>query len=346
MSGRFRLTCHNSSGPSTRSRRSTCRKRGRHVRRVLLAGIGTCMLVTTVAIAGPSYARSSLPRGDPHPATEVIDGCTVVVHPTRRDFTECPGQDLSQADFTGVDLRFANFSGASFADTNCEGSVGKDTVCPGAELDDADLDHANVSNAVFFYSNFIAIQLASSEASLSGTSMRDMDASGARFGDLSDLDLQRSNLTGASFLDASGANLTSANLSDVTENVIAPDLSDAKLQGTIFNGSDIPDSTFNGAGLSTRTQFDEAVIQGDVFTGTRLVPADRTVATSSPTGKIVKWKTPKALPGATPGSCDPASGSLFPVGVTTVQCSVVGVAGLPGVGGSNTASGTFTVTVK
>jgi uncharacterized protein YjbI with pentapeptide repeats len=53
---------------------------------------------------------------------------------------------------------------------------------------------------------------------------------------------------------------------------------------------------------------------------------------------VVTWPTPQSLPGATPGTCTPSSGSTYPVGTTTVTCQVLDDQG-------DVASGTFTVTV-
>ncbi len=75
------------------------------------------------------------------------------------------------------------------------------------------------------------------------------------------------------------------------------------------------------------------------------VPANITQTTTSATGAAVTYALPIASD-ATPGSglsgtvsCLPASGSIFPVGVTTVACSAKDVAG-------NSASASFTVTVN
>ena len=75
------------------------------------------------------------------------------------------------------------------------------------------------------------------------------------------------------------------------------------------------------------------------FTGTLLVPADQTVSTTNPNGAVVTWATPPSLPGATPGTCTPASGSIFPPTPNFVICQVLDDHG-------NAASGDFTVTVN
>ena len=74
------------------------------------------------------------------------------------------------------------------------------------------------------------------------------------------------------------------------------------------------------------------------FTGTILVPSSQTVMATSQAGAVATWSTPSGLPGATPGSCNPASGSTFPLFTSTVTCGVVDAYG-------NVATGTFEVTV-
>ncbi|HEY3335173.1 MAG TPA: HYR domain-containing protein [Candidatus Limnocylindrales bacterium] len=71
------------------------------------------------------------------------------------------------------------------------------------------------------------------------------------------------------------------------------------------------------------------------------VPADITVITSGD-GAVVHWTDPTATDDtdASPSvACDPASGSLFPLGTTTVTCTATDEAG-------NHATATFTVTVN
>jgi hypothetical protein len=70
------------------------------------------------------------------------------------------------------------------------------------------------------------------------------------------------------------------------------------------------------------------------------LPADITTAAQSPGGATVSWTATATdnKDGAVPVNCTPASGSLLPVGTTTVNCSATDAA-------SNNASGSFTVTV-
>lgn len=71
------------------------------------------------------------------------------------------------------------------------------------------------------------------------------------------------------------------------------------------------------------------------------VPGNIAVNTTDPAGLVVTWTTPSAvdnLDGPVRVTCSPASGSRFPVGTTTVDCSAGDAHG-------NVASDSFTVTV-
>ena len=71
------------------------------------------------------------------------------------------------------------------------------------------------------------------------------------------------------------------------------------------------------------------------------VPADITAPATGPSGAVGSLTVTAVdnVDGALPAICAPASGSTFPVGVTTVKCTATDVAGNPG-------SASFTVTVK
>jgi hypothetical protein len=76
-----------------------------------------------------------------------------------------------------------------------------------------------------------------------------------------------------------------------------------------------------------------------VITG---VPADIVVDAQGPAGAVVAYALPQAndaVSGVVPVSCAPASGSTFPPGTTTVNCTATDVSG-------NTARATFEVTVR
>ena len=73
-----------------------------------------------------------------------------------------------------------------------------------------------------------------------------------------------------------------------------------------------------------------------------VVPASLVVNATSPAGATVSYAVTATDPDNSPSQltiiCSPQSGSTFPIGVTTVNCSASDPAG-------NTAMGTFTVTV-
>lgn len=81
----------------------------------------------------------------------------------------------------------------------------------------------------------------------------------------------------------------------------------------------------------------------DVVTPVLTVPADVAVAVApSPAGAPVTYATPAATDDSDPSpgvSCAPASGTVFPVGATTVTCTATDASG-------NATTATFTVTVS
>ena len=70
------------------------------------------------------------------------------------------------------------------------------------------------------------------------------------------------------------------------------------------------------------------------------LPGPITVAATGPNGAVVTYTATATdlIDGTVPVSCTPPSGSVFPIGTTTVHCNAVDSVG-------NTASGSFTVTV-
>jgi uncharacterized protein YjbI with pentapeptide repeats len=155
---------------------------------------------------------------------------------------------------------------------------------------------------------------------------------------LSGLNLSNANLIEADLL---SANLSGANLSGADLN--AADLFFANLTGANLTGAYLPNAyldaaNLTGANLTGANLGADHLIEANV-TGTLLVPADQTVTATNSAGAVVTWSTPPSLPGATPGTCTPPSGSTFPVGTTTVTCQVVSDY-------DDVATGTFTVTVS
>ena len=96
------------------------------------------------------------------------------------------------------------------------------------------------------------------------------------------------------------------------------------------------DSRFN----STSGSF-LVVVSADVTPPVLTLPANITAEATSASGAVVTY-TATAIDdfdGPVPVTCTPASGSTFPLGTTTVQCSAQDAAG-------NVAHGSFTVTVQ
>ena len=151
----------------------------------------------------------------------------------------------------------------------------------------------------------------------------------------------------ADFTDAvmPGANLSGA---DVQTGIMeSADLEGANLTGTNLGGAslafaDLSGSNLTDASLTSTVQPIPVTyyvsLNGANVTGTLLVPSDQSLTATSQAGAIATWSTPPAIPGATPGSCTPASGSTFPLFSTTVTCEVIDSYG-------DVATGTFQVDV-
>jgi hypothetical protein len=167
------------------------------------------------------------------------------------------------------------------------------------------------------------------DMNLSGASLTNLNLSYADF-EGSTLDTDSLSPIGGEAADFDGSNLTDANLTDTVDSgcVTLAEL-------TSCNGVDFTDSALTGANF-TDADFGSPSTGGSTFTGTLLVPSDVTVYSNTATD--VSWPTPRSLPGATPGNCEYASGSVFPVGTTTNLCAVEDDSGGDG-------AGTFTVTV-
>jgi hypothetical protein len=100
---------------------------------------------------------------------------------------------------------------------------------------------------------------------------------------------------------------------------------------TAFDGT----NTANASFIVTVSFVDAA---GPTFSG---VPSNRVVEANGPSGSVVSYTGPTATDaaeGPKPVSCNPASGSTFPLGGTTVTCTASDSHG-------NTSSASFTVTV-
>lgn len=71
------------------------------------------------------------------------------------------------------------------------------------------------------------------------------------------------------------------------------------------------------------------------------LPGNMTLEATGPSGRTVTFTATAndAVDGSRPVTCTPASGSTFPIGTTTVNCSASDLSG-------NTASGSFTITIQ
>ena len=275
---------------------------------------------TVLAVAlGLVFPLMVATASSPAAADTSVEGCTVVSNPTASHFTNCAGKDLSQASFDNLDLSYANFSGADFVDCVPDGSgpYGVEPTCIAAAFAGATLTHANLTGATL------------TNALVESPGAREGDA-GVDFtnDNLAGVDLASTDVGPANF---SNANLAGANLSNA--NLAGANLSDANLSGAALSGASMSGDTGNFP-----VPF-AAILTGATFTGTILVPSNQTVPATSANGATVTWPTPAGLPGATPGSCSPPSGSTFPLFTTTVTCQVLDA-------NADVATGTFQVTVQ
>ena len=162
-------------------------------------------------------------------------------------------------------------------------------------------------------------------ADLSGLDLRYADFRFAELGeanlanaDLSEADLQMANLGRAMLhgTDLAGALLVEANLS--FSDLRNADLGGARLAVTLFTGADVSGANFVGSTMS----------------GELIIPPDLTRSGPGPVSYVVVSSTDLGV------SCDPVSGSSFPVGTTTVTCTILPPESTP----EQAATATFTVT--
>jgi uncharacterized protein YjbI with pentapeptide repeats len=210
------------------------------------------------------------------------------------------------------------------------------TDCPNSELAGASLTGLNLSYANFSGSTF-AFCGSAPPPNCDATDFHDANLTGA---DLTGIRVaafvfftsdQTGSFpeTGSAAADFSGANLSGVNLTNTS--IAGANLTDANLTGATLTGAAMTEQVPPGVTVN-------AIFPGANFTNTVLVPSNQTVTQTSPAGATATWSTPPGIPGATPGSCTPASGSTFPPGPTTVTCQVLDNNG-------DTATGTFQVHV-
>jgi hypothetical protein len=125
-------------------------------------------------------------------------------------------------------------------------------------------------------------------------------------------------------------------------NPIAPTLTCTPSSGSTFRlGTNVVSCSATGAsGMTANGSFTVQV--QDTRSPTMSQPADITSEATGPSGAQVAYPSPPATDLGGPANptvtCTPASGSMFPLGTTSVKCSATDSAG-------NTTSATFNVTI-
>ena len=278
----------------------------------LLRVTGAAVAVTVALVA----AMVSTATATAASAATVIAGCTVVSNPTSTNFTNCPGANLAGASLRGLDLSYADFAGATFV-TCTNGPPPSAAACTSADLTDADLTRADLAGAALSANTTMGpisiYGLATGSADLRGADLRGADLAAVR---------GRADFAGA---DLAGATMTDGDFG-------AANFTDADLTGAALTGA-VMASTVEPFGVTVY-----ATLTGATVTGTLLVPSDESVTATSPAGAVATWPTPAGIPGATPGSCTPSSGSTLPLFTSTVTCQVLDNNG-------DVATGTFQVHV-
>jgi len=145
------------------------------------------------------------------------------------------------------------------------------------------------------------------------------------------------NPTAGNSTDCSGKNLAGTDLAGV--NLTGANLTGTDLAGANLTGADLYHADLTGADL-TGANLTGVTLTGANLTGTSALPSDITVPATSNDGAPATWAVPAMPTGLTFGTCTPASGTVFPVGATSVTCTVTSVSGDV----LTTGTGTFTVT--
>jgi uncharacterized protein YjbI with pentapeptide repeats len=278
----------------------------------LLRVTGTA-LAMAVALVTPVVATAT---ATPASADTVVAGCTIVSNPTATHFTNCPNHNFAGASLSGLNLSYANFAGAIFV-TCTNGPPATAANCVITDLTNANLTRANLSGAV------LSANTTKGPISIYGLATGSANLSGA---DLEGADLS----TGNGRANFTGANLAGANMAN--GNFGAANFTNANLTGATLTGA-VMASDVEPFGVTVY-----ATLTGANVTSTLLVPSNRSVTATSQAGAVATWSTPSGIPGATPGSCTPASGSTFPLFTSTVTCQVRDNNG-------DVATGTFQVNV-
>jgi hypothetical protein len=139
---------------------------------------------------------------------------------------------------------------------------------------------------------------------------------------------------------AAGASATySASASDAVSGSLTPTCAPASGSAFAIGSTPVTCTATDGAGNTGTGTFSVNVV--DTTPPALVVPSDQAATTTAPGGIAVTYPAATAtdvVDGAVTPTCSPASGSVFPVGTTTVSCSATDAHGNPG-------SGSFKVTV-
>ncbi|HLH29462.1 MAG TPA: pentapeptide repeat-containing protein [Acidimicrobiales bacterium] len=293
---------------------------------VVLLLAGGAIGVGTGVLPGPSGPAAAGAAA----ADTVVDGCTIVAHPTRSHFTDCPGADLAGADLSGLDLSFAVLTTANLGGANLTGS----------SLRRADLHDATLGSCRFLQPP--ASDFTCDVATVSGVDARDVDLSGASLiGVAFGADrLSRSNLAGAAFVEC------------VPTPVYPPGCAFAS-----FAGGDLVGANLSGSGtsecltLTSPPYFVASYCGGVRLASARLVGADLGSDDLSWTDLQGADLVRASFAGSTFGSCapsvpaNPVCSSADLAGARLARTSLAGLH-LNGVDlqGANLAGGDLTAT--
>jgi uncharacterized protein YjbI with pentapeptide repeats len=141
-------------------------------------------------------------------AATTIAGCTVVDHPSRKDFTKCEGK-IRNASFAHLDLRYAQFINADLSGANFNGANLTESAFLNARLDDAHFVGANLTIATLIVRSAVKTDFAG--AILSGATIGRAGTSGpARFDDAIFRDANMVAVQDAKYLVWNGADMTNA----------------------------------------------------------------------------------------------------------------------------------------
>ena len=174
--------------------------------------------------------------------------------------------------------------------------------CDSSDLTNANLTHANLSGAVLSANT----SQGPDQPLRVGDRICQSERGRSQGADLS---------TGNGRANFGGANLAGANM--VNGDFGAASFTNAKLTGASLTGA-VMASVVEPFGVTVY-----ATLTGATLTWHPPCPSNQSVTATSQAGAVVTWPTPAGIPGATPGSCTPASGSTFPLFSSTVACQVL-----------------------